>query len=164
MTFRANHLYTDGPDTQGVFGVDSLPLTIVAHIISYLDDDVASLARLCRTSRVLFYMTLPHIWQRVTLKAHSTIHYRDDVPEGFGSASPFSMGLNALVTRNVSTWVRSLRLQGEFKVSDLEEYSKAGRVSESTMILNIAVRAAIDQCKRLESFRFEPPGHDWLLG
>jgi len=92
----------------------------------------------------------------VDLKAHSTIHYRDDVPEGFGSASPFSMGLNALVTRNVSGLVRSLCLEGEFRVSDLEEYSKAGRVSESSMILNIAVRAAVDQCSNLESFRFGP--------
>src|SRR5258708_728457 len=100
MTSRAaHHLYSNGPEVQGAFGVDSLPLTTVAHIISYLDDDVASLARLCRTSRVLYYMTLPHLWKRVDLKSYSCIRYRDDVPEGFGSASPFSMGLNALVTR-----------------------------------------------------------------
>ena len=153
MSLRRNHLYTNGPEVQGAFGVDSLPLTTVAHIISCLGDDVASLARLCRTSRVLYYMTLPQLWKRVVLRSHSSIHYRDDVPEGFGSASPFSMGLNALVTRNVSSLVRSLVLEGDYRSSDLEEYSRAGRVSESTMILNIAVRAAVDQCLHLEDFR-----------
>ncbi|KIX08782.1 uncharacterized protein Z518_03439 [Rhinocladiella mackenziei CBS 650.93] len=155
MTFRANHLYSNGPEVQGAFGVDSLPLTTVAHIIFYLEDDVASLARLCRTSRVLYYMTLPHLWKCVDLKSYSSIRYKDDVPEGFGSASPFSMGLNALVTRNVSTLVRSLGLEGEFGASDLYEYSRVGRVSESTMILNIAVRAAVDQCVHLEKFRWD---------
>lgn len=153
MTFRANHLYSNGPDSQGAFGVDSLPLTIVDHVISYLDGDVASLARLCRTSRVLFYMTLPHLWKSVTLEAHSNIRHKDDLPEGFGGASPFSMGLNALVTRNVPKLVRSLSLEGEYGVADLDEYAKAGRVSESGMVLNIAIRAAIDQCIHLRSFR-----------
>ncbi|EXJ78892.1 hypothetical protein A1O1_09294 [Capronia coronata CBS 617.96] len=155
MTFRANHLYSNGPDIQGAFGVDSLPLTVVAHIISCLDGDVASLVRLCRTSRVLFYMTLPHLWKNVTLKAYSSIRYRDDLPEGFGGASPFSMGLNALVTRNVSKLVQSLNLEGEFGGTDLGAYAKAGRVSESSMILNIAIRAAIEQCTHLTSFRWD---------
>jgi hypothetical protein len=153
MPYRANHLYTNGPEVQGAFGVDSLPLTTVAHIISYLEDDAVSLSRLCRTSRVLYYMTLPLLWRRVVLKSYTSVHYRDDMPEGFGSASPFSMGLNALVTRNVSSLVRSLTLEGDFRSSDLEEYARAGRVSESNMILSIAVRAAIDQCTHLESFR-----------
>ncbi|KAK5392795.1 hypothetical protein LTR20_006846 [Exophiala xenobiotica] len=100
-------------------------------------------------------MTLPQLWKRVVLRSHSTIHYRGDVPEGFGSASPFSMGLNALVTRNVSSLVRSLVLEGDYRSADLEEYSRAGRVSESTMILNIAVRAAVDQCLHLEDFRWD---------
>jgi hypothetical protein len=102
---------------------------------------------------VLFYMTLPHLWKSVTLKAYKTIHYRGDLPEGFGGASPFSMGLNALVTRNVSKLVRSLTLEGDFGVGDQDEFAKAGRVSESGMLLNIAVRAAIDQCIHLTSFR-----------
>jgi hypothetical protein len=36
MTFRGSHLYVNGPEIQGVFGVTSLPLTTVAHIISYV--------------------------------------------------------------------------------------------------------------------------------
>ncbi|EXJ83999.1 hypothetical protein A1O3_04666 [Capronia epimyces CBS 606.96] len=155
MTFQANHLYSNGPDIQGAFGVDSVPLTIVAHIISYLEDDVASLAQLCRTSRVLFYMTLPHLWNNVALKSYSSIRYKDELPEGFGGASPFSMGLNALVTRNVSRLVRSLALEGEIGAADLDEYARAGRVSESEMILNIAIRAAIDQCVHLRSFKWD---------
>lgn len=155
MTLAANHLYSNGPEIQGAFGVDALPLTTVAHIISFLDDDVGSLARLCRTSKVLYYMTLPHLWKRVALKSHSTVHYRDNMPEGLGSASPFSMGLNALVTRHVSSLVRSLVLEGDCKVADLEEYARASRISESTMILNIAVRAAVDQCLHLESFKWD---------
>src|SRR6201996_9809171 len=124
MTFRASHLYRNGPEVEGAFGVTSIPLTVVATIISFLDDDVASLARLCRTSRVLWYMTLPHLWKNVTLKSYSTIRYKDDVPEGFGSASPFSMGLNALVTRNVSSLVRSLSLEGEFSAADLNDKTR----------------------------------------
>ncbi|KAJ9604200.1 hypothetical protein H2200_011034 [Cladophialophora chaetospira] len=155
MTFRASHLYRNGPEVEGAFGVTSIPLTVVAHIISFLDDDVASLARLCRTSRVLWYMTLPHLWKTVTLKSYNTIRYKDDVPEGFGSASPFSMGLNALVTRNVSSLVRSLSLEGEFSAVDLNEHARAGRVSETIMILNIAVRAVLDQCTHLEKFRWD---------
>ena len=156
MTFHASHLYGNRPEpaVQGAFNAD-LPLTVVAHIISFLDDDVGSLARLCRTSRVLWYMTLPHLWKNVTLRSYNTIRYKDDVPEGFGSASPFSMGLNALVTRNVSALVRSLGLEGEFGATDLQEHARAGRVSESVMILNIAVRAALDQSTQLESFRWE---------
>ncbi|EXJ56161.1 hypothetical protein A1O7_09092 [Cladophialophora yegresii CBS 114405] len=155
MTFRASHLYRNGPEAEGAFGVDSIPLTVVAHIISFLDDDVASLARLCRTSRVLWYMTLPHLWKNVTLKSYSTIRYKEDVPEGFGSASPFAMGLNALVTRNVSSLVRSLSLEGEFSSADVNEHARVGRISESTMILNIAVRAVLDQCTHLEKFRWD---------
>ncbi|KIV87891.1 hypothetical protein PV11_03407 [Exophiala sideris] len=155
MTLAANHLYSNGPEIQGAFGVDALPLTTVAQIISFLDDDVGSLARLCRTSKVLYYMTLPHLWKRVALKSHSTVHYRNNMPEGLGSASPFSMGLNALVTRHVSSLVRSLVLEGDFKVADLEEYARASRISESTMILNIALRAAVDQCLHLENFKWD---------
>ena len=87
------------------------------------------------------------------LRSYNSIRFKDDVPEGFGSASPFSMGLNALVTRSVAALVRSLTLEGDFGGSDLNEFSKAGRVSEYGMVLNIAVCAAIDRCSRLEKFR-----------
>lgn len=98
-------------------------------------------------------MTVPHLWGAVVLRSYTSIRYKDDVPEGFGSASPFSMGLNALVTRNVSSLVRSLTLEGDIAGGDPQEYSRAGRVSEYGMILNIAVCAAIEKCAQLEKFR-----------
>lgn len=44
MTFRGSHLYANGPEIQGVFGVTSLPLTTVAHIISYVRRPVPRLS------------------------------------------------------------------------------------------------------------------------
>ncbi|KMU74157.1 hypothetical protein CISG_04086 [Coccidioides immitis RMSCC 3703] len=83
----------------------ALPLNLVALILSYLDD-VGDLSRLCRTCRVLNYMTLPQLYKNITLTSYDKIRYRDDLPEGCGSASPFSMGLNAIVTRNVASLIR----------------------------------------------------------
>lgn len=98
-------------------------------------------------------MAQPQLYKKITLTSYDTIRYRDDLPEGYGSASPFSMGLNALVTRNIAGLVQSLCLQGQWREHDLEEYSKVGRVPDGSMMLNIAVRAAIDRCTNLTSFR-----------
>lgn len=98
-------------------------------------------------------MTVPHLWRAVTLTSYKTIRYKDDIPEGFGRASPFSMGLNALVTRNVSNLVQTLTFEGEWAAHDVKENSKVGRVSEIEMILNISIRAAVDRCTNLEHFR-----------
>ncbi|KAI9876017.1 MAG: hypothetical protein M1823_007358, partial [Watsoniomyces obsoletus] len=65
------------------------------------------------------------------------------------------MGLNALVTHNVSALVKNLTLEGDWNASDREEYSRVGRISEQAMILNIAVRAAVDKCVVLERFRWD---------
>lgn len=65
------------------------------------------------------------------------------------------MGLNALVTRSVAGLVRSLALQGKWKEHDVHEFSSAGRIPDDAMMLNIAVRAAIDRCTALESFKWE---------
>lgn len=97
-------------------------------------------------------MTLPHLWKDVTLRSYDRFRYNNNIAEGFGSASPFSLGLNALVTHNVSSLVQSLSLTGEWVPPDLEQCSKVGRLAESAMILNIALRAAIDRCTQLESF------------
>jgi len=98
-------------------------------------------------------MAQPQLYRKITLTSYDTIRYRDNLPEGFGSASPFTMGLNALVTRNIAGLVQSLSLQGEWRDHDLEEYAQAGRLSDGSMMLNIAVRAAIDRCINLTSFR-----------
>ena len=77
------------------------------------------------------------------------------MPEGIGGASPFSMGLNALVTRNVSGYVKVFKVCGKWKDYDLEDYAKIGRVPDGSMMLNMLVRAAIDRMPALESFTYE---------
>jgi hypothetical protein len=101
----------------------------------------------------MHYMTKPVLFENITLCSYDTIRYRDDRPEGLGSSSPFAMGLNALVTRDVGSLVRSLTLQGQWREHDLEEFASAGRVPDDAMMLNIAIRAAIDRCNGMESFK-----------
>ena len=134
--------------------VTVLPLNLIALIISHLDH-VADLARVCQTSRVLHYMTLPQLYRNICLTSYNTIRYRDDQPEGQGSASPFAMGLNALVSRNVASLVHTLSLQGEWREHDLQEFSSVGRVPDDAMMLNIAVRAAVNQCTQLREFKWD---------
>ena len=43
--------------------------------------------------------------------------------------SPFSMGLNGLVSRDVSNYVRSFEVCGEWKEHELAEHAKVGRVA-----------------------------------
>lgn len=118
-------------------------------------DDPGDLARLCRTCRVLNYMALPQLYRNLILTSYDKIRYRDDQPEGMGSASPFTMGLNAVITRPYALLVRSLTLRGDWREQELEEHARVGRVPDSSMMLNIAVRAAIDKMQDLEAFRWE---------
>ncbi|KAL4782219.1 hypothetical protein BJX76DRAFT_296676 [Aspergillus varians] len=131
-----------------------LPLNLIAQIVTCLDDP-ADLARLCRTCRVLNYMALPQLYRNITLISYDKIRYRGDQPEGMGSASPFTMGLNAVITRPYASLVRDLTLRGDWREQELEEHARVGRVPDSSMMLNIAVRAAVDRMKDLESFRWE---------
>ncbi|PGH03567.1 hypothetical protein GX51_03993 [Blastomyces parvus] len=135
-------------------GLLTLPLNIIAMLLANLDD-VADLARLCRTCRVLNYMALPQLYKDLTLTSYDKIRYRDDFVEGCGSASPFSMALNAVVTRKVGGLVRSLTLRGEWRENELEEHARVGRVPDSSMMLNIVVRAAVDKMPGLESVSWE---------
>ena len=100
-------------------------------------------------------MALPQLYRSLTLTSYDKIRYRDERPEGAGSASPFTMGLNAVVTRPHATLVRSITLRGDWKERDLEEHAQVGRVPDSSMLLNIAVRAAVDRMTHLESFNWE---------
>ncbi|KAK5010256.1 hypothetical protein LTR39_004753 [Cryomyces antarcticus] len=121
-------------------------------IISYLDD-VGDIARVTRTSRLLYYMTLPQLYEKVSLRSYAEIRYVNGRPEGYGSGSPFSMGLSSIVTKNMASFVRNLHIWGEWKETDLDELSQ-GRVPDTTMMLNIVVRAAVDKMVKLESFRW----------
>ncbi|KAK2794594.1 hypothetical protein FQN50_009890 [Emmonsiellopsis sp. PD_5] len=132
----------------------ALPLNLVAMIVMHLDD-VADLARLCRTCRVLNYMALPQLYRHLTLTSYDKIRYRDHRAEGCGSASPFSMGLNAVVTRNVGNLVHSLTLRGAWREDELEEHARVGRVPDSSMMLNIVVRAAVDKMVQLEEVSWQ---------
>jgi hypothetical protein len=101
-------------------------------------------------------MCLPTLYSSVTL--HSYDHIRrapgSSKPEGWGGASPFCMGLTALVTRNVAVYAKHFRLVGEWKDHDREECAKVGRVPDGSMMLNLLVRAAIDRMSALESFAY----------
>jgi hypothetical protein len=100
-------------------------------------------------------MALPQLYRSLTLTSYDKIRYRDDQPEGIGSGSPFTMGLNAVITRPYGSLVRSMTLRGEWSDHELEEHARVGRVPDSSMLLNIAVRAAIDRMTNLESFHWE---------
>jgi hypothetical protein len=104
---------------------------------------------------VLNYMALPQLYRNLTLTSYDKIRYRGEQPEGSGSASPFTMGLNAVITRPYATLVRSITLRGDWKENDIEEHAQVGRVPDSSMLLNIAVRAAVDRMTNLESFSWE---------
>ena len=69
-------------------------------------------------------------------------------------ASPFSMGLNGLVSRNVAGYVKSFEVCGEWKEHALEEHAKVGRVPDETMVLNSLVRVAVEKMLVLDSFRY----------
>ncbi|KAJ5593453.1 hypothetical protein N7537_010357 [Penicillium hordei] len=131
-----------------------VPLNLIAEIVSHVDS-TGDLARLCRTCRVLNYMALPQLYRNLTLTSYDKIRYRGEQPEGIGSASPFTMGLNAIITRSYATLVRSITLRGEWKENELEEHARVGRVPDASMLLNIAARAAIDRMTNLESFYWE---------
>ncbi|KAJ5894285.1 hypothetical protein N7495_005976 [Penicillium taxi] len=132
----------------------SLPLNLIALIVSNVDD-TGDLARLCQTCRVLNYMALPQLYRDLTLTSYDRIRYRGGHPEGIGSASPFTMGLNAVITRPFATLVQSITLRGDWKDQDLEEHAQLGRVTDSVMLLNITARAAVDRMTNLQSFSWD---------
>ncbi|GAB7363946.1 hypothetical protein MBLNU230_g4508t1 [Neophaeotheca triangularis] len=134
-------------------GSTTLPLNLVALIVSHLDD-IADIARVTRTSRLLYYMTLPQLYQKVSLRSYSEIRYVNGRPEGFGSGSPFMMALNGLVTKNHAALVEELRLWGGWKELGQEDFAK-GRVPENSMMLNILLRSATDKMSKLRTFSWE---------
>ncbi|KAF2743392.1 hypothetical protein M011DRAFT_410582 [Sporormia fimetaria CBS 119925] len=130
-----------------------LPLHLIALILSYLDD-VGDLARVTRTSRLFYYMGLPQLYREVTLRSYTEIRYIDGQPEGYGNGSPFAMGLNTLVSRPLAEYVQSFRVVGEWREHDVDDYNK-GRVPDNSMMLQIAMRAALDRMKELKAFAWE---------
>lgn len=144
--------------TSPVFSQDyghgsQLPLNLVARIVSYLDD-FGNIARVTRTSRPLYYMALPQLYERVALHSYPDIRYVDGRPEGFGSGSPFMMALNGLVTKSYSGVVRDFRIWGQWNEVGVEDFVK-GRVPDNSMMLNMMLRVCIDKMAKLHSFSWE---------
>ncbi|KAF1937488.1 hypothetical protein EJ02DRAFT_55076 [Clathrospora elynae] len=142
-----------------------LPLHLVHLILTYLDD-AGDLARITRTSRLLYYMTLPRLYERVTLRSYSEIRYVDGRPEGYGNGSPFAMGLNTLVSRNFTDYIQNFCVIGEWREHDIDDY-KQGRVPDNSMVMQIVIRAALDKMKCLKAFSWQlntPPLHTVYQG
>ncbi|KAF2789179.1 hypothetical protein K505DRAFT_365823 [Melanomma pulvis-pyrius CBS 109.77] len=137
----------------GVGQGTELPLHLIALILNHLDN-AADLARVTRTSRLFYYMALPRLYEDVTLRSYADIRYVNGRPEGFGSGSPFAMGLNTLVSRTFTDYVHKFKVIGDTREHDTEDYSK-GRVPDNSMMLQVAMRAAIDKMKNLTSFAWE---------
>ena len=100
-------------------------------------------------------MALPELYTDVSIRSYDYIRYsqEDGRPEGCGMASPFTMALNGLVSRNVAGNVKSLRLYGRWKDLEVADCAKAGRVPDSDMLLNCLVRVAVERMTALEAFR-----------
>lgn len=100
-------------------------------------------------------MTLPRLYENVTLRSYSEIRYIDGRPEGYGNGSPFAMGLNTLVSRSFTEYVQSFGVIGDWREHDLDDY-KQGRVPDNSMVLQIVLRAALDRMKNLKTFAYVP--------
>lgn len=101
----------------------------------------------------MYYMTLPQLYANVTLRSYAELRYVDGRPEGFGSGSPLTMALSGLATSNSAALVNNLSVKGSWHDSNSEEYTK-GKVPDSTMLLGIALRAAMDKMNNLKTFRY----------
>ena len=103
-------------------------------------------------------MCLPKLYSNVILRSYDHIRYSEETmhPEGMGGASPFAMGLNALITRNVVNYMQKLSITGEWQEFGLEESAQAGRVPDGDMMLGLLVRAALDRTAQgqLKSFTY----------
>ncbi|KAI4744812.1 hypothetical protein E4T50_04802 [Aureobasidium sp. EXF-12298] len=135
----------NGASTRG----QTLPLSLVAQIVSFVED-VGDIARMTRTCRLMYYMTLPVLYERVTLRSYPETRYVDGRPEGYGSGSPFVMGLSGLASGNSAPLVKDFKVTGAWTESGIDEYSK-GRIPDSTILLGIALRAAMDKMIHLRS-------------
>jgi hypothetical protein len=65
------------------------------------------------------------------------------------------MGLEGLAarSRNLAQYVKTLSLVGSWRELDTEDFAK-GRIPDNTMIMNVAVRAAIENTEKLQQFRW----------
>ena len=114
-------------------------------------DDLADLARLIRTSRVLYYMTLPQLYQAVTLRSYPNIRRVNGRVEGLGGGSPICMALGALSTGSCAALVRHFCVTGAW--DETLEYMQ-GRIPDVSMLLSIVGRNALDRMTSVQSLRY----------
>ncbi|KAI5205117.1 hypothetical protein E4T39_03141 [Aureobasidium subglaciale] len=131
----------------------TLPLSLIAHVISFIED-VGDIARMTRTCRLMYYMTLPVLYERVTLRSYSETRYVDGRPEGYGSGSPFTMGLSGLASGNSAALVKEFTVTGAWSDPGVDEYSR-GKIPDSTILLGIALRASMDRMIHLKSYAWD---------
>lgn len=114
----------NAPDTNGgPVTATTLPLNLIALIVSFLDD-VGDLARVTRTSRLLYYMTLPQLYRQVHLHSYADIKYVNGKPSGFGGGSPFLAALSGLAIKGHAALVHDFRVYGEWKEVGVEDFAK----------------------------------------
>lgn len=70
-------------------------------------------------------------------------------------ASPFTMALNGLVSRDIVGNVKTFTLHGEWKDYGVEECAKVGRVPDNDMMLSSLIRVALEKMTALQSFRYD---------
>ena len=104
-------------------------------------------------------MTLPQLYTHVAIRSYDYIRFSQDQgrPEGCGMASPFTMALNGLVSRNIAGNVKTFRVYGEWKDYGVEECAKVGRVPDNDMMLSCLIRVALEKMTALKSFRYDSP-------
>ena len=68
-------------------------------------------------------------------------------------ASPFSTGLDGLVTRDIVGYVKRFEVCGEWKDYGSEEEARIARIPDGSMMLNTLVRIAVERMVSLEDFR-----------
>jgi hypothetical protein len=153
---------SNGPDAtqaQKCSSPVTLPLNLILLIISYLDE-IGDIARATRTCRLLYYMTLPQLYESVNLS--TTARPRNgplNEVTRHGIGSPFMMALNGLISNPHAALVKQFRLRGKWQESNATngnwESNSDGRVSDSTMMLNIITRSIAARMSKLQSIAWE---------
>lgn len=110
------------------------------------------MAALTRTSKIMYYMALPKLYDKISLRSYSQIQYENGRPKGIGNGSPFAVGLSALVGGSAAQYARRFYVSGDWTSATVDDYLQ-GQVPDADMMLNVSMRAAIDKMARLEDFR-----------
>jgi len=96
-------------------------------------------------------MTLPQLYAKVVLRSYPEVRRVNGRIQGLGGGSPICMALSGLSSNQHASLVRHFELEGRWK-EDLDEY-RQGRIPDSTMLLSIVVKNALDRMPNLQSFR-----------